>query len=124
MGLCQAQMVCGAVWKTPFDYEEENEMVCDGVDMPYQTSDVTEHNSEVVTNFGVMDTQGHTTLHYIPQLVPQSETTTHNTPVAFISEFTYECHIEDGKSMPNSWLPIVAMGNPPPTQEFVSGRIT
>ena len=99
-------------------------MVCGGVEMPHQTSDTTEHNSEVVTNFGVMDTQGHTPLHYIPQQVPQPETTTHNTPVAFASYFAYEHQIEDGENMPNRWLPIVATENPPPSQEFVSGRIT
>ena len=71
-------------------------MVCGGVEMTHQTSDTTEHNSEAGINFGVMDTQGHTTLH----------------------------QIEEGESMPNSWLPIAATENPPPTQEFVSGRIT
>ena len=123
MRLHQAQMVCGRVHTIILDYEEGSEMVC-GVDMTHQTSDTTEHNSEDEIGFGVMDTQGHTTLHYIPQLVPQPETTTHYTPVAFTSNFTYECHIEDSENMPNRWLPIVAMGNPPPTQEFVSGRIT
>ena len=98
-------------------------MVC-GVDMTHQTSDTTEHSSEVGIGFGVMDAHGHTTLHYIPQLVPQPEITTHNTPVAFASYFIYKHQIKDGDNMPNSWLPIVATENPPPTQEFVSGRIT
>ena len=99
-------------------------MVYGGVDMTHQTSDRTEHNSEVGIIFGVMDAQGHTTLHYIPQLLPQPEITTHNAPAAFTSDFTYEHQIEDSESIPNSWLPIVATENPPPTQEFVSGRIT
>ena len=99
-------------------------MVCGGVDMTHQTSDTTEHNSEAGINFGVMYAHGHTTLHYIPQLLPQPETTTHNTPAAFTSDFIYEHQIEDGESIPNSWLPIVATENLPDTQEFVSGRIT
>ena len=125
--LHQAQMVCGRVHTIPLDYEEGSEMVCGGVDMTHQTSDTTEvaeHNSEVGIGFGVMDTQGHTTLHYIHQQVPQSEITTHYTPVAFTSDFTYEHHIEDSGSTPNSCLPIVATENPPAAQEFVSGRIT
>ena len=122
--LHQAQMVCGRVHTIILDYKEGSEMVCGGMDMTHQTSDRTEHSSEVGIGFGVMDTQGHTTLHYIPQLLPQPETTTHNTPAAFTSDFTDECHIEDSENMPNSWLPRVATENPPPTQEFVSGRIT
>ena len=122
--LHQAQLVCGRVHTTLLNYEEGSEMVCGGVDMTHQTSDTTEHNSEAGINFGVMYAHGHTTLHYIPQLLPQPETTTHNTPAAFTSNFTYKCHIEDSENMPNRWLPIVAMGNPPPTQECVSGRIT
>ena len=122
--LHQAQMVFGRVHTIPLDYEEGSEMVCGGVDMTHQTSDTTEHNSEVGIGFGVTDTQGHTTLHYIPQQVPQPEITTLNTPVAFASYFAYEHQIEDGENMPNRWLPIVATENPPPTQEFVSGRIT
>ena len=122
--LHQAQMVFGRVHTIPLDYEEGSEMVCGGVDMTHQTSDTTEHNSEDEIGFGVMDTHGHTTLHYIPQQVPQPETTAHNKPAALTSNFTYECHIEDSENMPNRWLPIIATGNPPPTQEFVSGRIT
>ena len=99
-------------------------MVCGGVEFPHLRSGTTEYNDEVGIGFGVMNTQGHTTLHYIPQLVAQPEITTHNTPVAFASYFTYEHQIEEGESMPNSWLPIVATENPPSTQEFVSGRIT
>ena len=117
--LHQAQMVCGRVHAIILNYEEGSEMVCGGVDMPHQTSDTTEHNSEVGINFGVMDAHGHTTLHYIPQLVPQPETTTLHTPVAFTSDFMYEPQIEDGESIPNSWLPIVATENLPATQEFV-----
>ena len=124
MRLHQAQMVCGRVHTIHPNYEEGSEMVCGGVDMTHQTSDTTEHNSEDEIGFGVMDAQGHTTLHYIPQLVPQSEITTHYTPVAFTSDFTYEHHIEDSGSTPNSCLPIVATENPPAAQEFVSGRIT
>ena len=122
MQLHQAQLVCGRVHTIILDYEEGSEMVC-GVDMTHQTSERTEHNSENEIGFGVMDTHGHTTLHYIPQLLPQPEITTLNTLKAFTSIVTYECSIEDNENMP-SWLPIVAMGNPPPTQEFVSGRIT
>ena len=85
--LHQAQMVCGRVHTIHPNYEEGSEMVCGGVDMTHQTSDRTEHNSEVGIGFGVMDTQGHTTLHYIHQLVPQPEITTHNTPAAFTSDF-------------------------------------
>ena len=117
-------MVCGATHKSRLKYEEGSEEVCGGADMPNQTSDTTEHNSEVGINFGVMDAHGHTTLHYIPQQVPQPEITTHYTPAAFTSDFTYEHQIEEGESMSNSCLPIVAAENPPPTQEFVSGRIT
>ena len=122
--LHQAQVVCGATHKSRLKYEEGSEEVCGGADMPNQTSDTTEHNSEVGINFGVMDAHGHTTLHYIPQQVPQPEITTHYTPAAFTSDFIYEHQIEDGESIPNSWLPIAATGNPPPTQEFVSGQIT
>ena len=111
--LHQAQTVCGRVHTTLLDYKEGSEMVCGGVDMTHQTSDVTEHNSEVGINFGVMDTHGHTTLHYIPQQVPQPEITTHYTPAAFTSDFAYERQIEEGESMPNSWLPIAATENPP-----------
>ena len=122
--LHQAQMMCGRVHTIILNYEEGSEVACVGVDMPHQTSDTTERNSEVGINFGVLDAHGHTTLHYIPQLVPQPETTTLHTPVAFTSDFTYEHQIEDGESIPNSWLRIVATESLPATQEFVSGRIT
>ena len=95
-----------------------------GQSTPHQTSDTTEPSSGAENEFGVMDTHGHTTLYYIPQLLPQPETTILNTPVAFTSNITCGCQIEDGEVMPNSWLPIVATGNPPATHEFVSGRIT
>ena len=98
-------------------------MVCGGVDMTHQTSDTTEQNSEVGIGFGVMDTQGHTALRYIPQLLPQPETITLHTLVAFTSDLTYEHQIEDCESTQNGCLPI-ATENLPDTQEFVSGRIT
>ena len=60
---------------------------------------------------------GHTTLHYIPQQMPQPDITTFHIPVAFTSDFAYGHLIEDGESIPNSWLSIVAKGNPPATQE-------
>ena len=124
-------LVCNRLLTIPFICEE-NEVVFGNVgwrwrmgqSTPYQTSDTTEPSSGAENEFGVMDTHGHTTLYYIPQLLPQPETTILNTPVAFTSNIACGCQIEDGEIMPNSWLPIVAAKNPPPTQEFVSGRIT
>ena len=124
MRLHQAHMVYGRVHTIHPNNEEGSEMVCGGMDMTHRTSDRIKHNSEVGIGFGVMDTHEHTTLHYIPQQVPQPEITTHNTPAAFTSNFTYQDQIEEGESIPNSWLTIQALENPPPTQEFVSGRIT
>ena len=120
--LHQAQIVCGRVHTIHPNYEEGSEMVC-GVDMTHQTSDRIKHNSKAGINFGVMDTQGHTTLHYIPQLVPQPETITLHTPVVFTSDLTYEHQIEDCESIQNGCLAI-ATENLQDTQEFVSGRIT
>ena len=70
-----------------------------GQSTPHQTSDTTGPSSGAENEFGVMDTHGHTTLYYIPQLLPQPETTILNTPVAFTSNIACGCQIEKSEAI-------------------------
>ena len=109
-----------------FDYEK-SKMVCGGVvwTWAYQERDTTQLSS-VENNLGLLDTHVHTTHHYTPQLVQLTlQTATHNTQVACDnSHFTCECYINGGvECMPNSGVTMEEVGNPPDTQQFVSGLI-
>ena len=105
------------------------EKVCVTVhSVPHQTSSTTEPNSGVENNLGATSTHGHTTHHYTPQpLQLPMETTTLNTPVPFNANahFSCECHSdEEGECRPKNGIPMEAVGDPPTTQQFVSGRTT
>ena len=74
MWLRQAEMICGNVLTSPLSYEEGSEMGCGEMGwrrmtQTHQTSNTTEPSSLVWNNLGAMDTQPHTTHHYIPQLL-------------------------------------------------------
>ena len=84
----------------------------------HQTSNTTEPSSVVWNNLGAMDTQLHPTHHYIPQLL-----NTPNTPVAVNAHFSYECHSLE-ECQPKSGIPREAVGDPPPKQQLVTGRMT
>ena len=133
MWLHQAEMVCVTVPAIPLSYEERSEVVCVGWgrmarSLPHQTSSTTEPSSEVENNLGATGTHGHTTHHYTPQLLQlPMETTTLNTPVPFNANthFSCECHSdEEGECRPKNGIPGEAVGDPPPTQQLVSGRTT
>ena len=117
-------MVCGSVLTSPLSYEEGSEVVCCGVEwgktaQTHQTSNTIEPSSVAWNNLGAMDTQLHPTHHYIPQLL-----NTPNTPVAVNAHFSYECHsLEEEKCRTRSEIPREAVGNPPSTQQLVSGRM-
>ena len=127
MWLQQAEIVCGSVLISHLSYEEENEVVCGEVGwgrtiQTHQTSNTTVPSSAVWNNLGAMDTQPHTTHHYIPQLL-----STPNTPVAAgaNAHFRYECHsLEEEEYQSRRGKPREAVGDPPPTQQLVTGRMT
>ena len=127
MWLQQAEVLCSSILTIPLSYEEGSEVVCGGVRWgrtaqtpPHQTSNTTEPSSVVWNNLGAMNTQPHTTHHYIPQLL-----STPNTPVADNAHFSYECHsLEEEDCRPKSGIPREAVGDPPPTQQLVTGRMT
>ena len=125
-----ADMVCGSVVTSHLSYEEGSEVVCGGVGWgrtaqtpPHQTSNSTMYSSVMWNNLGAIGTLQNTTHHYIPQLLPSPrETTTPNAPVAVNAHFSYECHSLE-KSRPNRGIPGEAVGDPPSTQQLVTGRI-
>ena len=127
--LLQAEMICGSVLTSPLSYEEGSEVVCGGVGWrrtaqtaPHQTSNTTVPSSVVWNNLGTIGTLQNTTHHYIPRLLPSPrETTTPNAPVAVNAHFSYECHsLEDCR--PKSGIPREAVGDPPSTQQLVTGK--
>ena len=147
MWLQQAEIVCSSVVTSPLSYEEGSEVVCGRVgwgrtaqSLPHQTSNTTEPSSVVYippllnthstmyssamwNNLGATGTLN-TTHHYIPQLLPSlRETTTPNAPVAVNAHFSYECHSLE-ECRPKSGIPREAVGDPPPTQQLVLGRMT
>ena len=131
MWLRQAEMVCGSVLTSHLRYEEGSEVGCGGVGRgrsaqtpPHQKSNTTTYSSVVWNNLGAIGTLQNTTHHYIPRLLPSlRETTTPNAPVAVNAHFSYECHsLEDCR--PKRGIPREAVGDPPPTQQLVSGRMT
>ena len=131
--LHQAEMVCVTVPASPLSYEERSEVVCVGWgrmarSLPHQTSNTTEPSSGVENNLGATGTHGHTTHHYTPQLLQLlTEMTTLNTPVCFNANayFSCECHSdEEGEYRPKNGIPREAVGDPPTTQQLVSGRTT
>ena len=133
MWLHQEEMVCGRVLASPLSYEERSEVVCVGWgrmarSLPHQTSNTTEPSSGVENNLGATGTHGHTTHHYTPQLLQLlTEMTTLNTPVCFNANayFSCECHSdEEGEYRPKNGIPREAVGDPPTTQQLVSGRTT
>ena len=123
-------MVYGSVLTSPLGYEEGSEVVCGGMGWgrtaqtpSHQTSNSTMYSSVVWNNLGAIGTLQNTTHHYIPQLLPSlRERTTPNAPVAVNAHFSYECHSLE-ECWPNSGIPREAVGDPPPTQELVTGRI-
>ena len=148
MWLHHAEIVCSSVLTSPLSYEEGSEVVCGGVgwgrtaqSLPHQTSNTTEPSSVVYippllnthstmyssamwNNLGAIGTLQNTTHHYIPQLLPSlRETTTPNAPVAVNAHFSYECHSLE-ECRPKSGIPREAVGDPPPTQQLVTGRMT
>ena len=131
MWLRQAEMVCGSVLTSHLSYEEGSEVVCCGVEwgrtaqtLPHQTSNTTVPSSVVWNNLGAIGTLQNTTHHYIPQLLPSlRETTTPNAPVAVNAHFSCECHSLE-ECRPKSGIPREAVGDPPPTQQLVTGRMT
>ena len=104
-------------------------MVCGGGgqqrarQLPHQTSNSTMYGSVVWNNLGAIRTLQNTTHHHIPRLLPSPrETTTPNAPVAVNAHFNYECHsLEEYR--PKSGTLREAVGDPPPTQQLVTGRI-
>ncbi len=129
MWLRQADMVCGSVLTSPLSYEEGSEVVCGGVGWgrtaqspSHQKSNSTMYSSVMWNNLRAMGTLQNTTHHYIPRLLPSPrERTTPNTPVAVNAHFSYECHsLEEYR--PKSGIPREAVGDPPPTQQLVSGK--
>ena len=131
MWLRQAEIVCSSVVTSPFSYEEDSEVVCSGVGWgrtaqspPHQTSNTNVPSSVVWNNLGAIGTLQNTTHHYIPQLLPSlRERTTPNTPVAVNAHFSYECHSLE-ECRPKSGIPREAVGDPPPKQQLVTGRMT
>ena len=126
-----AEIVCGSVLTSHLSYEEGSEVGWGGVGWvrtaqtpPHQTSNTTVPSSVVWNNLGAIGTLQNTTHHYIPRLLPSPrETTTPNAPVAVNAHFSYECHsLEEYR--PKSGTPREAVGDPPPTQQLVSGRMT
>ena len=131
--LHQAEMVCVTVPASPLSYEESSEVLCVGWgrtarSLPHQRSSTTEPSSGAENNLGATGTHGHTTDHYTPQLLQlPMETTTLNTPAPFNANahFSCECHSdEDGEGRPKNGIPRKAVGDPPTTQQLVSGRTT
>ena len=131
MVLQQAEMVCSSVLTRPFVYEEGSVVVCCGVEwgrtaqtLPHQTSNTNVSNSVMWNNLGAIGTLQNTTHHYIPQLLPSlRERTTPNAPVAVNVHFSYECHSLE-ECRPKSGIPRAAVGDPPSTQQLVTGRMT
>ena len=132
MWLHQAEMVCGRVVASPFSYEEGSELVCCGVgwgrtaqSLPHQTGNTTGPSSVMCNNLQTMDTQPHTTHHYIPHLLQSLRgTTTPNAPVAVNAHFSHKCHSsEESECMSHSRTPREAVGDPPHTQQLVTGRM-
>ena len=129
--LHHAEIVCGSVVTSPLSYEDGSEVVCGGVgrgrtaqSLPHQTSNSTMYSSVVWNNLGAIGTLQNTTHHYIPQLLPSlRETTTPNAPVAVNAQFSYEYHSLE-ECRPKSGIPREAVGDPPSTQQLVSGRMT
>ena len=131
MWLHHAEIVCGSVVTSPLSYEEQSEVVCGGVGwgrtaqiLLHQTSNSTMPSSVVWNDLGSIGTLQNTTHHYIPQLLLSlRETTTPNAPVAVNAHFSYECHSLE-ECRPKSGIPREAVGDPPPTQQLVSRRMT
>ena len=131
MWLHFAEIVCSSVVTSSLSYEEDSEVVCGGVGWgrtaqspPHQTSNSIMYSSAMWSNLGAIGTLQNTTHHYIPQLLPSLwEMTTPNTPVVVNAHFSYECHSLE-ECQPKSGIPREAVGDPPPTQQLVSGRMT
>ena len=131
MLLHQAEMVCGNVLATPLSYEEGSELVCSGVgwgrtaqSLPHQTGNTIGPSSVVWNNLGAINTRPHTTHHYIPYLSPR-RTTSLNAPVAVNTHFSHKCHSsEERECMSHSRTPREAVGDPPHTQQLVTGQIS
>ena len=132
MWLHQAEIVCGRVVASPLSCEERSEVVCGRVgwgrtaqSLHHQTGNTTGPSSVVCNNLKTMDTQPHTTQHYIPHLLQSLRgKTTPNAPVAVNTHFSHKCHSsEERECMSHSRIPREAVGDPPHTQQLVPGRM-
>ena len=124
MWLHRAEMLC--VLTSPLSYEDGSEVGWGRTaqSLPHQTSNSTMPSSVVWNNLGVIGTLQNTTHHYISQLLPSlRERTTPNAPVGVNAHFSYECHSLE-KHRPKSGISREAVGDPPPTQQLVTGRMT
>ena len=129
MWLHQADIVCGTVIQIPVNYDNRSEVVCNKVgwgrrarNSSHQTSHSTEPSSGVENNLGATDIHGHTT----PTLLQSPREMTLNTPVAYDTDthLSHEYHVdEEEERIINSGVPREAVGNPPRTQQFMSGIV-
>ena len=137
--LHRIEIVPGTVLQSLTSYEEGNEVVCGGVGrrrsqgMPHHTSGTSQPSGVAAISFGAMDTHGHSSPCYIPQLL-QLLLETANTCV--LVELNINCSYlctaievactHNGRDPPEDdefECNTVAEEYPtPPTQQFVSGR--
>ena len=122
-------------------HEERSEVVCGGMGqrrtqgIPHQTSDTSQPSSETSQSsseagsyLGAINTNENTTNHSLPhtQLLPPL-ITTFNTLVIIgtTSNFSCEPFIEEKvECMYERTVAVEAVGDPPPTQQLVSGMMT
>ena len=139
--LHQMEIVPGTALQSLTSYEERSEVVCGGVglewrrnqSMPHHTSGTSQPSSVAAVSFGAMDTHGHSSPCYIPQLL-QLLLETANTCVLVELNIncSYLCTAIEVECTHNGRDPseddefqcnTVAEENPTPaTQQFVSGQ--
>ena len=116
-------------------HEERSEVVCGGMGqrrtqgIPHQTSETSQSGSETGSYFGAIHTNENTTNHSLPhtQLLPPLITTTFDTPVIIGTTSHFSCeHLIEEKvdCIYERTVPVEAVGDPPPTQQLVSGMMT
>ena len=123
-------------------HEERSEVVCGGMGwrrtqgIPHQTSETSQSSSETSQSsseagsyLGAINTNENTTNHSLPhtQLLPLLITTTFSTLVIIGTTSNFSCDplIEEKVDcMYERMVPVEAVGDPPPTQQLVSGMMT
>ena len=123
-------------------HEERSEVVCGGMGqrrtqgIPQQTSDTSQPSSETSQSsseagsyLGAINTNENTTHHSLPhtQLLPPLIMSTLNTLeiIGTNSHFSCESLIEEKvECMYDRTMSVEAVGDPPPTQQLVSGMMT